>query len=62
MSDLIMSEGEEQFQSSKTYWIYEKLIDNDDEKVRNQTGKFRGAGHWSCCNNLHLTKKVSVIF
>ena len=62
MSDLITSEGEKQFQLSNTCWIYEKLIDNDDEKVRNQTGKFRGAAHWSCCNNLQLTKKVPVIF
>ena len=57
-----MSEEEEQFRSSNTCWICEKLIDNDDEKVRNQTGKFRGAAHWSCCNNLQLTKKVPVIF
>ena len=26
MSDLIMSEGEEQFQSSNTCWIYENLL------------------------------------
>ena len=32
---LIMSEEkEEQFQSSNTCWICEKLIDDDDEKVR----------------------------
>ena len=45
---LIMSEEEEQFQSSNTCWIWEKLIDNDDEKVRGHchlTGKFRGAVH-----------------
>ena len=38
----IMSEGEEQIQSSNTCWICEKLIDNDDEKVRDHchiTGK-----------------------
>ena len=28
---LIMSEEGEQFQSSNTCWILEKLIDNDDE-------------------------------
>ena len=28
-----MSEEEEQFQSSNTCWICEKLIDDDDEKV-----------------------------
>ena len=46
-------------------WICEKLIDDDDEKVRDHchvTGKFRGAAHWSCNINLQLTKKVPVIF
>ena len=42
-----MSEEEgEQFQSINTLWICEKLIDGDDEKVRDHrhiTGKFRGA-------------------
>ena len=45
-----MSEGE-QFQSSNTCWIFEKPIDDDDEKVRDHchvTGKFRGVAHWSC--------------
>ena len=44
-------EEEEQFQSSKTCWICEKLIDDNDEKVRDNchvTGKFRDAAHWSC--------------
>ena len=53
---LIMSE-EEQFQSSNTCWICEKIIDNDDEIVRDRchvTSKFRDAAHWSC--------KVPVIF
>ena len=63
--NLIMSEEEEQFQSSNTCWICEKLIDNDDEKVRDHchvTGKFRGAVHWSCNINVQLTKKVPAIF
>ena len=64
--NLIMSEEEvEQFRSSKTCWICEKLIDNDDEKVRDHchiTGKFRGAAPWSCNISLQLTKKVLVIF
>ena len=37
---------EEQFQSSNTCWICEKLF--DDQKVRDHshiTGKFRGAAH-----------------
>ena len=64
--NLIMSEEkEEQFQLSNVCWICEKLIDNDDEKVRDHchvTGKFRGAAHLSCNINLQLTKKVPVIF
>ena len=64
--NLIMSaKEEEQFQSSNICWICEKLIDDDDEKVRDHcyvTGKFRGAAHWSCNINLQLTKKVPVIF
>ena len=63
---MIISEEEEHlFQQSNSCWIYEKLIDNDDKKVRyhcHVTGKFRGAAHWSCNINLQLTKKVPVIF
>ena len=58
-------EKEEQFQSRNTHWIWEKLIDNDNEKVRDHyhlTGRFRGAAHWSCNISLQLTKKVPVIF
>ena len=58
--NLIMSEKEEeQLQSSNICSTSEKLIDDDDEKVRDQfhvTGKFRGAAHWSC--NTQLTKKA----
>ena len=46
-----MSEEEEQFQSSNTCWICEKLTDDDDEEIRDHchiTGEFRGAAHWSC--------------
>ena len=53
------------FQQSNSCWICEKLIDNDEEKVRDHchvTGKFRGAAHWSYNINLQLTKKVPVIF
>ena len=65
--NLIMSDEEEQQQlhSSNTFWICKKLINNDDEKVRDHchiTGKFRDAAHWSCNINLQLTKKVPVIF
>ena len=40
--NLIMSEEEEQFQSCNKGWICEKLIDDDDEKIRDHchvTGK-----------------------
>ena len=61
-----MSEKEEeQFQSSNTCQICEKLIDDDDEKVRDHchiAGNFRGPPHWSCNINYQLTKKVPVIF
>ena len=61
-----MSEEEEHlFQQSNSCWICEKLIDNDDEKVRDHchvTGKFRGAAHWSCNINFQLTKKAPIIF
>ena len=60
--NLIMSEEEEQFQSSNTYWICEKLIDDDDDKVRDHCHIFGGIAHWSCNINLQLTKKVPVIF
>ena len=64
--NLIMSEKEEEeIQLSNTSWISEKLIDNDDEKVRDHchmTGKFRGAVHWSCNINLQLTRNVPVVF
>ena len=47
-----MSEEEEQqFQWSNICWICEKLIDDDDEKVKDHchvTGKFRDAVHSSC--------------
>ena len=63
--NFIMSEEEDQFQSSNTCWICEKLFDNYNEKVRDRchiTGIFRGAAHWSCNINLQLTKKIPVIF
>ena len=51
-----MSEKEEHlFQQSNSCWICKKLIDNDEEKVRDHchlTGKFRGAAHGSCNINL----------
>ena len=49
--NLIMSEEEKEFQSSDICWICEKLIDDDNEKVRDHchvTDRFKGAAHWSC--------------
>ena len=63
--NLIMNEEEEYlFQQSNNCWICKKLIDNDDEKVRDHchiTGKFRGAAHRICNVNFQLTKKILVI-
>ena len=64
--NLIMIEEEEHlFQQRKSCWICKKLIDNDEEKVRDYchvTGKFRGAAYRSCSIKFQLTKKVPVIF
>ena len=64
--NLIMSvEEEERFQLSNNFWIFDKLFDVGDNKVRDRchiTGKYRGAAHWSCNINLNLSKKIPVIF
>ena len=60
-----MNEEERLFQKSNSCWICKKLIDNDEENVRDHchvTGKFRGAAHWNYNINFQLTKKVPVIF
>ena len=47
----MIEKEEKHFQSSNICWICEKIIDDDDEKVRDRyqvTGKFRGVAHWSC--------------
>ena len=63
---LILSEEEKNlFQKSNSCWICKKLIDNDEEKVRDHchvNSKFRGAAHWNCNINFQLTKKAPVIF
>ena len=63
--NLIMSAEEEKFQLTSSCWICDKLFDAGDDKVRDHchiTGKYGGAGHWSCNVNLKLSKKVPVIF
>ena len=63
---LIMTEEEENlFQKSNSCWICKKLIDNDEEKVRDDchvTGKFRAAAHRNGTINFQSTIKVPVIF
>ena len=62
---LMTEEGEYLFQQSNNCWIYKKIIDNDDEKVRDHchiTGKFRVSAHWDCNINFQLTKKIPAIF
>ena len=42
--DLIMTEEEDLFQKSNDYWICQKFINNNEDKVRDHchvTGKFR---------------------
>ena len=64
--NLIMSaEEEEQFERSNICWICGKLIDIEDNKVRDHchiTGKYRGAAHWNCNINLKVSKTLPVIF
>ena len=62
---VMIKEEEHLFQESNNCWICGKIIDNDDEKVRDHchiTGKFRGAAHWCCNISFQLTKKIPVIF
>ena len=54
--NLIMSEEEDQFQLSNACWVCEKLIDNDDEKVRDHfhvIAKFIATAHWSCKSSIN---------
>ena len=46
-----MSEEEKQFQSNNICWFSKKLIDDENEKVRDHshlTNKPRGTAHRSC--------------
>ena len=58
-------EEEDLFQKCNNCWICKKLIDNDEDKVRDHchvTGKFRGTANKRCNLNFESTKKVPVIF
>ena len=62
---VMSAEEEKRFQLSNSCWIYDKLFDVRDDKVRDHcdiTGRYSGAAHWSCNVNLKLSKKISVIF
>ena len=55
------AENEQRFQSNNKCWIWDKLFDVEDNKIRNHcytTEKYRDSAYWSCINNLTLTKKV----
>ena len=64
--NLIMSaEEEERFEQSNICWIFGKLFEISDEKVKDHchiSGKYRGAPHWNCNINLKISKKIPVIF
>ena len=59
------AEENERFELTNICWIYSKLIESSNNKVRGHchiTGNYRGAAHWNCNINLKMTKKVPVIF
>ena len=61
----MFAEDEERFQLSNKCWIFNKLFDVGENKVKGHCYiivKCRGFAHWSCNINLRLTKNVLVIF
>ena len=64
--NLVMTaEENEEFERSNVCWVCGKLIDSNNNKVRDHchiTGKYRGSAHWSCNIDLKISKKVPVIF
>ena len=59
------AEENEEFERSNICWICSKLINPDDNKVKDHchtAGKYRGAAYWSCNINSKISKKISVIF
>ena len=59
------AEQNEEFEKICICWICSKLIENEDNKVRDHchiTGKYRGAARWSFNINLKSSKKLVVIF
>ena len=64
--NLVMSaEENEKFEMANICWICGRLIENNDNKVRDHchiTGKHRGAVHYLCNIKLRISKKILVIF
>ena len=61
----MIAEENEEFEMSNICWVCKKLIDLDDNKVRDHchiAGKYRGSSHWKCNINLKISKKLPVIF
>ena len=59
------AEENERFEMTNICWICDKLIDVNDNEVRDHchiTGKYRGAAHYVYNVNLEITKNVPVIF
>ena len=65
--NLVMTaEKNDEFERSNICWIYGKLIDIGDSKVRDhfhikEKNNYRGPAHWKCNVNLKISKKVPVI-
>ena len=62
---IMSAEEEEQFERSNICWICGKLIDIEDNKVRDHchiTGKYGGATPWNCNINLKTSNNLVVIF
>ena len=64
---VMTAEQNEEFERSNISWICGKLINIDDNKVRDydhtKSGiNYRDAAHWSCNINLKISKKLVVIF
>ena len=62
---VMTAEENEEVERSNICWIFGKLIDIGDNKVRDHCQnfrKYRGCVHWSCNINLKISKKVPVIF
>ena len=62
--NLVMTAEEEQFERSNICWICGKLVDFDDNKVRDhchikEKNNYCGPAHWSCNINLNISKKIT---